>query len=65
MSALDYEMWVDLDQNTRQRDKTSRYSEQISKGVCRQTIPNCSQVNQIDRLFRIMHCDQPRPFFRM
>ena len=49
MNALDYDMWVDLDQNTRQRDKTSRHSEQISKSVSWQ---NCSQVNS--RLFRIM-----------
>ena len=60
MSALDYDMWVDLDQNTRQRDKTSHHSEQISKGVSGLIAPN-----QIDGLFRIMHCDQPRPFFRM
>ena len=58
MSALDYDMWVDLDQNTRQRDKTSRHSEQISKGVSGLIAPN-----QIDGLFRIMHCDQPWPYF--
>lgn len=49
MNALGYDMWVDLDQNTRQRDKTSRHPEQISKSVSWQ---NCSQVNS--RLFRIM-----------
>lgn len=49
MNALGYDMWVALDQNTRQRDKTSRHPEQISKSVSWQ---NCSQVNS--RLFRIM-----------
>lgn len=31
MNTLRYHMWVDLDQNTRQRDRKSRLSEQISK----------------------------------